>query len=624
MAIGYRRRLRTAIVVAALLAIPSTAFAATDPAESVIVTLRGGPASVRPFAGTTSGRGSAVARALQQDLGRRGRGLRATLAGRATSIRPLWIAGGYAVTAPRSVVATLRSRPDVASVTADATAMRPAAEPGIDLLAAPAVWSHLGAGVLQGTRGAGVTVAILDTGLDIDGPLASRYRGGPGAWLDPYGTYSSPVDGAGPCSGHGTAVGGVIAGDLDDVGVPYGVAPDAALIAARIFDNACHASASAHAAFQWALDPDGDPDTADAPAVVNASWGAPASVCDTTFQPDLAALRAAGIVVVVSAGNATVPSSPATLSEAFAVGALDETGNAARPESGQGVSPCDGRTFPDLAAPGTDVRTANRGSDWQTVSGTSVAAPHVTGALALLLARHPGLTADEQTNALLSTAQPLAAPGAGAGRVDALAAFESALPSPRDVTGPILSLPVVAPAIANGAEPVALTATATDAVPGAPLAGTIAGVTLAVDDGPPVPVAVGPDGAIAAAIDAPMLGDGAHTAVLVATDDSGNVSRPRSAVFTVDRVAPVLSEVVAARDDAGHVVGTATAGDGTAITAASRRSARSRPPTERSTSPTRWWSCAATEAAGAPARTPSRCGSATPPARGARGGRRRS
>ena len=112
-AVGYRRRLRTAIVVAALLAIPSTAFAATDPAESVIVTLRGGPASVRPFAGTTSGRGAAVARALRQDLGRRGRGLRATLAGKATSIRPLWIAGGYAVTAPRSVVATLRSRPDV-------------------------------------------------------------------------------------------------------------------------------------------------------------------------------------------------------------------------------------------------------------------------------------------------------------------------------------------------------------------------------------------------------------------------------------------------------------------------------------------------------------------------------
>ena len=397
VAVGYRRRQRTAIVLVALLAFPAAALAADDPPESVIVTLRGGT-GVRPFGGTPSQRGSTVARVLQHDLGIRGRALRLALAGRATSVRPLWIAGAYAVTAPRSVVDALRARPDVAAVAPDATGIRPASEPGIDLLGAPAVWTHAGSGVLEGTRGAGVTVALLDTGLDLAGPLASRYRGGTGDWFDPYGTYSSPVDAAGGCSGHGTAVAGVIAGDIDDGGLPYGVAPEATLIAARIFDGSCSATASGiHAAFQWALDPDGDPDTADAPAVVNASWGETVVGCPTEFQPDLAALRAAGIVVVVSAGNDTVPSSPATLPEALAVGALDADGLAARPDSGQGTSPCDGRTYPDIAAPGTDVRTADLAGAWQTVSGTSLAAPHVAGTLALLLARHPGLTADEQT-----------------------------------------------------------------------------------------------------------------------------------------------------------------------------------------------------------------------------------
>ena len=481
----------------------------------------------------------------------------------------MWIAGAYAVTAPRSVVDALRARSDVAAVAPDATGIRPASEPGIDLLGAPAVWSHAGSGVLEGTRGAGITVALLDTGLDLAGPLASRYRGGTGDWYDPYGTYSSPVDAAGGCSGHGTAVAGVIAGDIDDGGLPYGVAPEATLIAARIFDGSCSATASGiHAAFQWALDPDGDPDTADAPAVVNASWGETVVGCPTEFQPDLAALRAAGIVVVVSAGNDTVPSSPATLPEALAVGALDADGSAARPDSGQGTSPCDGRTYPDIAAPGTDVRTADLAGAWQTVSGTSLAAPHVAGTLALLLARHPGLTADEQTAALLSTAYPLAAPGTGAGRVDALAAFESALPGPRDTTAPVLSAVGATPAVANGETPIALTATATDVVPGAAVSGIVAGVTLAIDGATPVPVPVGPGGAVATAIDVHPLGDGTHTAVLVATDDSGNPSRPRSVAFAVDRLTPVVSELVAARDGAGRVLATATAADASAITAA--------------------------------------------------------
>ena len=214
------------------------------------------------------------------------------------------------------------------------------------------------------------------------------------------------------------------------------------------------------------------------------------------------------------------------------------------------------------------MRTADRTGGWQTVSGTSIAAPHVTGVLALLLARHPGMLPAEQTAAVMATADALVAPGTGAGRVDAVAAFESALPAPRDRIAPVFTAPGVSPAVASGATPVTLRATVTDAVSGAPLAGTVTGVTLAIDAGPPAPIVIGPGGAIAGTIDIHASPDGPHVAVLVATDDAGNVTRPRRVPFTVDRVAPVLSDIAATRDEAGRVLGTARATDATAVTAA--------------------------------------------------------
>ncbi len=558
---GSRRRVRAALALVLLGVFPASALGAVRD-ESVVVTLRGSaPSAARPADG--------VERTLRGNLDRRGTGLRRFLAGRARRVQPLWIAGGYAVTASPAVIAQLRRRPDVAAVRADRTDLRPLAEPNIDLLQAPAVWLHAGSGVLAGTGGAGVAVAVLDTGLDVDGPLAARFRGRPADWFDAYGSYPSPADAAGPCSGHGTAVAGVIAAGVDDAGLAAGVAPDAQLLAARIFDGSCRASETAvHAAFQWVLDPDSDPDTADAPAVVNVSWGASTAVCDATFQPDLAALAAAGIVVVAAAGNGTVPSTPATLAGALAVGALDASGAAARPESGRGASPCDGRAFPDLAAPGTDVRTTDRAGVWQTVSGTSIAAPHVTGLLALLLARHPGMTAAEQVAAVTGTAAPLGAPGTGAGRADALAAFESALPAPRDRTAPILTGLRATPAVAAGPAPVVLAGHVTDDVPGAAVTGAVASVTLAVDGKPATAVTVGTNGAIAAPVPLGGLADGLHTAVLSAVDDSGNVSRPRPIGFAVDRVPPVLDALALERDEDGRVVGAVTATDASTIMAA--------------------------------------------------------
>ena len=82
------------------------------------------------------------------------------------------------------------------------------------------------------------------------------------------------------------------------------MAPGARFIAARVFnDSGVSTDSAVHLAFQWLLDPDGNPATDDAPDVVNASWGALLATCDREFEPDLQALRAAHILPVFAAGN---------------------------------------------------------------------------------------------------------------------------------------------------------------------------------------------------------------------------------------------------------------------------------------------------------------------------------
>ena len=177
------------------------------------------------------------------------------------------------------------------------------------------------------------------------------------------------------------------------------MAPGATLIAARVFDDRGATTATAmHLAFQWLLDPDHDPATADAPRVVNASWALGAGPsCNLAFQPDVRALRAAGILPVFSAGNfgptAATSASPANYPESLSVGAVGAT-DTVWAYSSAGPSTCGGRTrvFPDLVAPGVSVLSADLFGGFQYLTGTSVAAPHVAGAAALLLGAHPTLS----------------------------------------------------------------------------------------------------------------------------------------------------------------------------------------------------------------------------------------
>jgi serine protease AprX len=351
--------------------------------------------------------------------------------GKVAKTVPLWVVNGLAVTATADVIQELAARSDVASIAADQVAVVPSfgtPEPGLNSVSAPAMWN-------LGFTGQGVVVASLDSGVDITHPdLAGSWRGGANSWFDPYGEHPvTPTD----LSGHGTATTGAMVGG-DAGGTSIGVAPGAKWIAAKVFNDRGAATLSAiHQAFQWVLDPDHNPSTSDAPQIVNASWSIGAGPgCDLSFQADLRALRAVGIVPVFAAGNygpgASTSVSPANYPEAVAVGAVSSA-DVIYSSSSRGPSTCGARTrvFPDFVAPGVNIRSTDLYGMYQTSSGTSMAAPGVSGSLAVLLGAIPGLSVDQATAALTASTVDLGVPGPdsvyGGGRINILAAYQWAL-----------------------------------------------------------------------------------------------------------------------------------------------------------------------------------------------------
>ena len=349
--------------------------------------------------------------------------------GRVSQVIPFWIFNGLSVTATADMIQELAARDDVRSITPDAIDILPVGNPSLGAPAsnltainAPALWS-------LGYSGQGVVVANLDSGVDKTNPdLAASWRGGSNSWYDPYGQLSSPGD----LSGHGTWTMGVMVA-RDASGSTLGVAPQAQWIAARIFNNTGSATATAiHQAFQWVLDPDGNPGTADAPNVVNNSWSFGGPGCNLEFQNDLLALRAAGILPVFAAGNygsaANTSVSPANNPGALAVGAVNNTGFVYSGSS-RGPSACGeaSATFPEIVAPGVLVGTTDLFGLYTQQTGTSLSAPHAAGAAALLLSAFPGLSAENQEAALINTAVDLGDAGPdntyGYGMMDALAAY---------------------------------------------------------------------------------------------------------------------------------------------------------------------------------------------------------
>jgi CSLREA domain-containing protein len=403
------------------------AAAAPDAQITVIVTLR-------DQAGVTSASASpadallarrSVAAASQAQLAplleaRRSQGL-------IRDVTPFWIFNGFAVTATAAVIRELASQPEVLAVAPDALAITlaqgGAVEANLGAVNAPALWT-------LGWQGQGVVVASLDTGVDLGHPeLASRWRGGANSWFDPYGQHSAPAD----LNGHGTATTGVLVGGSVG-GSAIGMAPQARWIAGRIFNDRGEATATGvHLAFQWLLDPDGNPATNDAPQVVNNSWTLTAPGCNLAFELDLQALRAVGILPIFAAGNsgpdAATSRSPANNPSAFAVGAIADN-HQLYAGSSRGPSACSGAgVYPQLTAPGVAIRTTARGGGYDdNATGTSLAAPHMAGGLALLLSAFPNLSLAQQEAALLASALDLGAAGPdndfGAGKLDLAAAYQ--------------------------------------------------------------------------------------------------------------------------------------------------------------------------------------------------------
>lgn len=351
--------------------------------------------------------------------------------GKVDQFESYWVFNGLAVTATADVIAEVAGLPEVDTITPNTSIQAPAPqtagstpEPNLSLVNAPALWG-------LGFQGQGIVVANMDTGVDVTHPdLSAQWRGGSNSWFDPNGEHATPVD----VGGHGTWTMGVMVG-RDAGGTAIGVAPDAQWIAVKIFNDQGSATvAGIHAGYQWLIDPDENPATADTPHVVNNSWTYSAPGCNLEFQNDLIALRAVGIVPVFAAGNygpnaATSPS-PSNNPEAFAVGGTNNS-DLIYTYSSRGPSACgEAETiYPDMVAPGVNIHTADLFSQYTNATGTSLAAPHVAGGLALLLSSNPNLTVAEQELALLDGAVDLGDPGPdndfGTGRLDLLAAYQS-------------------------------------------------------------------------------------------------------------------------------------------------------------------------------------------------------
>ncbi|MDZ4682429.1 MAG: S8 family serine peptidase [Saprospiraceae bacterium] len=353
--------------------------------------------------------------------------------------------------------------------------LREGIEWGIERINADDVWA-------MGYTGQDIVIGGADTGYDWDHPaIINKYRGWNGAtadhnynWHDaihsisPLHNDSMPTPELNPCGlntlepcddgFHGTHTMGTMVGD-DGLGNQIGVAPGARWIACRNMERGWGSPATYIEAFEWFLAPTNlenqNPDPSKAPHVINNSWGCPpVEGCNemnfATMNAVVDNLKAAGIVVVVSAGNSgsnceSVNNPAAMFQNSFSIGASRPSGDTIAGFSSRGPVTVDGsgRMKPNVVAPGVSVRSCVPDTNYASFSGTSMAGPHVAGLVALLLSANPALIGDVETVETLieQTAVPmrtnqmcgeisgLDVPNHtyGFGRVDALAAVEQAL-----------------------------------------------------------------------------------------------------------------------------------------------------------------------------------------------------
>lgn len=314
--------------------------------------------------------------------------------------------------------------------------IRAEVEWGIENIRADQVWSE------YEITGQGVVISGQDTGYDWEHEaLKSKYRGWDESseevdhdynWHDAVDEVHELNSGDNPCGinieepcddhSHGTHTMGTMVGFTENTKI--GVAPDARWIGARNMERGWGKLSWYLDCFEWFLAPYkyGEDfkagESNNAPHIINNSWGCVEQEgCDETnmekMQEMVDKIEDAGIVVVASNGNegslCNTVINPAIFDEVFSVGATNQNNNLASFSSrGPILVDGSGRIKPDVSAPGVAVRSAILGNNYGNKSGTSMAGPHVAGAMALLISANPNLAGrvDSLELILKETARP--------------------------------------------------------------------------------------------------------------------------------------------------------------------------------------------------------------------------
>lgn len=387
--------------------------------------------------------------------------------GRASKIKQFWIVNAIAVNASPDLIEMLSTRDDIARIELDSEVkivenysvqvsqgQVNSATPDIKRINATSIWQ-------LGIDGTGINVSVIDTGINAAHPdISGRVI----KWVDYVKSQSSPYDD----NGHGTHVAGTVGGNGSG-GTTTGVAPNVSLLGVKVLDSTGSGSeSSVISGIEWSVNNRAN--------IISMSLGTSltwtTANCDAYDSAMTTAINNAvnaGVVVVAAAGNDPGGVSlPGCVQNAIAVGAVDSSDNIAD-FSGRGAAMADH----GIVAPGIDIHSLSYLGGYTFMSGTSMATPHVSGTIALLLnaAKKQGTAlSPAQVKAILdNTSIDLGSTGKdniyGAGRINVSAAVLSIDPTGLSVTANPTGYPGGNTAAKNGTA-VIFNATITSAIPG--------------------------------------------------------------------------------------------------------------------------------------------------------------